>query len=662
MKIAIIDIGWKELTTDSLQKEALGGSETWLMQITKEFSLSSDVEKIDVFCNTPGEKTDKNITFIPLYNLIDKFIERPHYEFVILNRIIHRFGANMIALIRQYNITENIFIQMHDLSLLYEDHLIRKEEMDLSCLHDPRVRGFVFLTPWHAKNFFSQYPELSDLNYYVIPNGVNDALVPDKPKTCDHHVLWSSCVERGLDILIRDVAPRVRAGVQSVPGIPDFEVDVAGYGDSIQQYQGLEHVNILGKLDKQTLYKEMSKHAVWFYPGTFAETFCITMVENMLCKNVVVSPFTYGTQDILPDELKMKESLIHATFETTNSYEYYNACNQAAVSIINAINFYDKYDTGSVREYVKRYNWKATAEKYLSIYKDLYYLNVPVKKHLKGVFLSMSCNKPFFIEESKLVEQTWAKSLIEGQHPGYEYYRYTSCDEQHPEECIDGTTIYVKSGDGLYDTYDKMRRVYHLLLRSGITFDKILRTNTSTFINVPRTIQFMESLQDTDLGGNVCGYYHKYANGQLVFQFNTICGNMYVMSKYVADRVFLSNFNQANSDVKVQDGDDIITAYIINEIFNMHINIVPDELHFVNLNTVNDPDYFYSGSYIPRYKWTLPGQEMTKDQIDQYVDDPELVNHVPAISVRTATSNFDERINKYHEFDHMKELYEHYTL
>ena len=103
MNIGIIDIGWKELDETTLQNKALGGSETWLMQISKEFSKNHNV---DVYCKTKEEFKDSNVNYIPVNKMITSLYKQENkYDFVILNRVIYNWNTNIIALLKQYNVT-----------------------------------------------------------------------------------------------------------------------------------------------------------------------------------------------------------------------------------------------------------------------------------------------------------------------------------------------------------------------------------------------------------------------------------------------------------------------------------------------------------------------------------------------------------------------------
>lgn len=637
MRIGIIDVGWVELYEDSLTDQALGGSETWLLSITKE--LTDKGHHVDVYCNTSHEWT-KNGNFIPLYDIVNKFqslcSNRQRYDFIILNRVIRRFNTDYITLIRQYNITERVFIQLHDLSPIYEDHPLTPQEIDQTGIFDKRVHGIVFLTNWQKHNFELQYPVLNSIPKYVIPNGVNLEDFPKKRVT-QRRILWSSCTERGLDILL-DMYDDIKSQV------PDFGIDIAGYNDLSKINIQDKDVQVLGNLNKSQLYQEMSKHRVWFYPGTFAETFCITMIENMMCGNIVVSPFTYGTADVVTQQYK---SILHEYYGKIERFDKnYTVAKQEAVNaIVKVLNNYDDSIAELGKKIASTYTWTNTVDKYIKLYNVTYYRNITPRSMYYGVFLSQSSNIDFFEQESEVVEQTWAKPIIEGKYPGYLYFRYTACDSKHPEPCIIGNTIYVLNDDSLIHTYEKMREAYRLLLLYGYDFVYLFRTNTSTYINVPKVIKEFRTLDDNTVKAELGGYYRLLPSGGKQFLFNCFTGNAYMMKKSLADRVFLSRYDSSILDIP--SGDDIITGCILNELAD------PGEIIYKPLNIVNNR---VSNCY--QYK-CLPSSEVDPEYVDRHTDNSEVVHDSICVSVRVKSNDYGTRI-ACGEFDHMKELHEEY--
>lgn len=117
----------------------------------------------------------------------------------------------------------------------------------------------------------------------------------------------------------------------------------------------------------------------------------------------------------------------------------------------------------------------------------------------------MSCNDPFFETSRRVVHDTWAKELIEGKFEGCTFYSYTASKDG--QEKIEDNCIYVNTPDDVCHTYIKTIRAMKCLRDCGITWDMIVRTNTSTFINIRKTIDIVNEGQ-----GNLCGFRFKEEN------------------------------------------------------------------------------------------------------------------------------------------------------
>lgn len=631
MNIAIIDTGYVKLDVHNPLGTAVGGSETWMIQISKAFS---ELASVDVFMNYQYDEqfsySDK-LCFLPLKNVF-KILYKKKYDFVILNRAFEYNGTNYIKFIKDNKIAKHIYLQVHDLSLfIHGKYIERSVDISQYGLTDP-ILTIVTLNEWHKRNLILQYPVLSDV--IISPNGINSELFNVKrPEKRDNRVLWSSAPDRGLDILIKDIYPLVKAK------IPDFGIDIAGYIDYKDEIPKDRDVNILGRLDKETLYKEQSKHKVWFYPCTFAETFCITAIENIKNGCKIVSPLSDGLGAILQpytDKLKMQYN-----FKSQNTYQ--KAIEEAANKLIEILedknNDKEIYD-GLHKIIAERYNWDFSVKQYVDHYSKL-----TERRNKKILFLSMSCNDPYFKTLLAVTRDTWAKPLIQGKYENCTWFGYTACDKQHPVPMIDFDEhiVYVNTQDDFYHTYEKTQMAYNMLVESGIEFDYVVRTNTSVFVNLQKTIAKINALpNDVALGGQV-GYYHCYRDGHREFQFNIIVGLFFGMSKMMFDGC-MSATNQYDT---IPTSDDVIISKRLYEVFGKVHCITPNG----NCTTV-----------FPRYKAYLPDDKVTlEDYIKNgvpatFVDDPNCVNNYCVIQVRPLYKDTKERAEKGHEFEHFYEL------
>lgn len=647
MKIAIVDICWNKINVLSREEGALGGSETWLVQISKAFAK---YHKVDVYCslNASGVYEDGELPNRKWYDNVDELdrLSKNKYDIVILNRFFEKNGTNYIEHLNRYRVANHIYVQMHDLSLIYNNGVLPYGE-NVSQYHllDDNVT-IVCLNEWHKYNLIKQYNELKD-NIICIPNGVDLEFFSEKIDTTnrDNRVLWSSCEERGLDILVNDILPRVKAKV------PDFGIDVASYNEPSESLMSNNSVQYLGKLSKKQLYAEQKKHKVWFYPGTFAETFCITMLENILNGCKVVSPMTYGMKSTLSlfyEDMRMK-------YDFENDKE--KAIEEASQAIIDILTS-DKVElySNSVYDFIRsKYNWNWSVDAYYEDYTSRpCAIDVMQAPRYKCIFLSQYCNEQFFVDEEKLVEETWAKALIGREIPGCRFFAYTSCDQEHPEPCIDENKIYVKCNDDIWHTWTKTKLAYQLLQQYGITSEFIFRTNTSCYINVHKVYGLINKAKPEEIWADWCGYYIKQANGEINFAYNTLCGTGYLLHKSIADQVFFSNYNEDNitdNSGSFRAGDDVNLCRVL------HLMSIKYES-----KDLGSYDEEHNTKWCKRYKsgYTKPtGQKDFNQNRETY--DPNIISNEYLVQYRTKYVNLEERNSLGNEFIHARELHDSYV-
>lgn len=113
----------------------------------------------------------------------------------------------------------------------------------------------------------------------------------------------------------------------------------------------------------------------------------------------------------------------------------------------------------------------------------------------KILFLSMTCQDKFFVEQTEIVKQTWAKDIIDGKYGNnVDFLSYDGWIENFKLD-KENHILHVRAEDT--DTYKK---TYYAIsvLQKNFDYDYIFRTNTSTYVNVPLAIEFINSLDDTD--------------------------------------------------------------------------------------------------------------------------------------------------------------------
>lgn len=111
------------------------------------------------------------------------------------------------------------------------------------------------------------------------------------------------------------------------------------------------------------------------------------------------------------------------------------------------------------------------------------------------LILCMSCQDPFFTEQEKMVESTWGKDILEGKYPNIDLYFYRG--GYNSNTMFKDHKLFLHVEDDIYNTFKKTYCALNILNKK-LTFDYVLRTNTSTFVNVKLLNAFVQSLNNDD--------------------------------------------------------------------------------------------------------------------------------------------------------------------
>lgn len=137
----------------------------------------------------------------------------------------------------------------------------------------------------------------------------------------------------------------------------------------------------------------------------------------------------------------------------------------------------------------------------------------------KAVILCMSCNQDRYINEESVIKRTWGKDILDGKYPDISLYFYRGgADEISYDE--ENCTVYTDTNDDLNATFHKTLRMLQWCEENVGDFDYIIRTNTSTYLNIEGISQFlnMENIKDDVLYGkgliiNSSNYYIPFLRG-----------------------------------------------------------------------------------------------------------------------------------------------------
>lgn len=154
--------------------------------------------------------------------------------------------------------------------------------------------SIVVMSEWHRKFMLEKYSFLRPEKLVVIGNGVDFSRFNQPVQKEAKRVIYSSSPDRGLDVILEAIWPRVTEAV------PDAELHVyygwTNYDKFAPNYPQLmefrhkvnelflQNRNVVqhGRVNQAELAQAFQASSVWLYPTYFSETYCITAVEAQL--------------------------------------------------------------------------------------------------------------------------------------------------------------------------------------------------------------------------------------------------------------------------------------------------------------------------------------------------------------------------------------------
>lgn len=157
-----------------------------------------------------------------------------------------------------------------------------------------KVDKYICLCKTHAEYTLNKYPGLKD-KVYISTNGIDSIVLKQKynhfkKQKQPKRVIYTSSPDRGLELILEN-------WFRVEERHPDVKLDIYyGFNNLLKLAQGndwrkqlhdkiihlasqYKTVEIHGRIPQPQLHEEMAKSSVWFYPGSWPETSCITVME-----------------------------------------------------------------------------------------------------------------------------------------------------------------------------------------------------------------------------------------------------------------------------------------------------------------------------------------------------------------------------------------------
>lgn len=198
-------------------------------------------------------------------------------------------------------------------------------------------------------------------------------------------------------------------------------------------------------------------------------------------------------------------------------------------------------------------------------------------ENTKVLILAMGCNQDFFIQEEKVVRNTYAADILNNKYKNIDFWTFTASTDgkYHINKKIH--KIAVPCDDSLYGTYDKNIKTFKVINEVlQLEYDYILHTNLSTFIHVQYLNDFIKSIPESDIQKHYLYSNKLYASkdgcGPEEFDIYGL-GNSLLIPKFWVDVLIkypahsLKCYNKTQNPLTI---DDNTFGFIINTYSDLH--------------------------------------------------------------------------------------------
>lgn len=331
----VADGGFNKWSGSSINKIGVGGSETYIIQMARYIQKHGHFQ-VYVFCNCETPEEFEGVRYMHLDSYYE-FINTNYVHSVIISRYTEYLPVT-------YNgFCDNVYLVLHDL-LPSGSFIIYTE--------DGKLKNIFCLTEWHVNYFNSNYNMFNNItvpHYYGIDVDKFDKNIEKIP----YKFIYSSFPNRGLYQLLQ-MWPRIhekenRASLHIYADLENEWVNnvapelMKNVKELMEKYKDMNlNIHYHGWVNKSTLYESWLSSDVWFYPCTFAETFCLTATEAAISKTLVITndlaalQNTVGDRGIIipgdPNTDEWKEKALQEVFKFLENrehpkYKYYTSIN-----------------------------------------------------------------------------------------------------------------------------------------------------------------------------------------------------------------------------------------------------------------------------------------------------------------------------------------------
>ena len=265
----------------------ISGSEYMAMNLAAEFlKIGYRVFIIGTFedktCNKNYEGIYNGIEYID-YKYFSEFA----LKYVIDYLVVSRFPANLVY----YENIKNVYLWIHDILPFINN------DAKFIQYHKDKFKKVIAVSNWQKLNTIKKL-NVPENSIYVSRNAIHPSrfLNKDIDKT-PYRFIYTSDPQRGLKYLIQ-IIPKIKEKYTETTVYLFVNRDLI----DIETYNlilNLDYVYLKNRLSQEILALEFLRSDIWLYPTNFPETYCITALEAMMAKCLVVTVKFAGLAEIV---------------------------------------------------------------------------------------------------------------------------------------------------------------------------------------------------------------------------------------------------------------------------------------------------------------------------------------------------------------------------
>jgi hypothetical protein len=255
----------------------ISGSEYMAINLAEEFHkkgyrvfiIGSFEEKI---LNIDYQCVHKGVEYID-YKYFSEFALK--YEIDIL--IISRYTSNLVY----YDNIKSVYLWVHDV-------LPITDEANCFQIHKEKFKNIIAISNWQKKNIVSKL-NIPEERIIVSRNAIHQKRFKEinKIEKIPFRFIYTSDPSRGLTNLI-NLIPQIKERYPETTLQIFVKKENIEY-ETLRKIEQLDYVFINGRVSQEQLAIEFLKSDIFFYPTDFKETYCITVLEAMCSKCLVVT-------------------------------------------------------------------------------------------------------------------------------------------------------------------------------------------------------------------------------------------------------------------------------------------------------------------------------------------------------------------------------------